>query len=328
MKALVVGLWLLAGPLSAQQLEIRFLDVGQGDATLIREGGKTLLIDAGSGASIATYLQQSRVDTIDLLVASHNHSDHIGGMTTVLNSAVVRFYLDNGIAHTTATYRQTIQAVQASGAQYLQATNRSIQLGAATVTILAPVAHDDQNNGSVGVLVAYGAFRALFTGDSEQQELASWLGAGAIPRVSVLKVAHHGSANGTSCDWIGATHPQVAVISVGRTNSYGHPAASVIADWEQAGSRVYRTDTDGSVVVLANDDGSFVVTTAHSDPKGLVQFQPFVPDSAPRAIATPVETVAPTCCRMCSTGKACGNSCISRTSQCHKPQGCACNAKP
>src|SRR3954471_23639342 len=186
-----LAIWLLGSQLAAQQLEIRFLDVGQGDATLIREGGKTLLIDAGGATAIASYLRTLNVDTIDLVIASHNHSDHIGGMTTVLNSAVVRFYLDNGIAHTTATYRQTIQAVQASGAQYLQASDRSIQLGEATVTILAPVLHDDQNNGSVGVLVEYGAFRALFTGDSEQKELASWLSRGAIPRVSVLKVAHH-----------------------------------------------------------------------------------------------------------------------------------------
>jgi competence protein ComEC len=82
MNILVFSLWLLAGPLAAQQLEIRFLDVGQGDATLIREGGKTVLIDAGGSASIATYLRSFGIDTIDLLVASHNHSDHIGGMTT------------------------------------------------------------------------------------------------------------------------------------------------------------------------------------------------------------------------------------------------------
>ena len=134
----VLAIWLIGSQLAAQQLEIRFLDVGQGDATLIREGGKTVLIDAGGSAAIASYLRTLSVDTIDLVVASHNHSDHIGGMTTVLQTAVVRFYLDNGIAHTTSTYRQTIQAVQASGAQYLQATDRSIQLGEATVTILAP----------------------------------------------------------------------------------------------------------------------------------------------------------------------------------------------
>ena len=149
-KALVVAFWFWAAPLFAQQLEIRFLDVGQGDAALIREGGKTVLIDAGPGGAIATYLQQFHIDTIDLVIASHNHSDHIGGMPTVLHSAAVSYYMDNGIAHTTGTYRQTIQAVRASGAQYLQATNRSVRLGDATFTIMAPVSTSDQNNGSGG----------------------------------------------------------------------------------------------------------------------------------------------------------------------------------
>jgi hypothetical protein len=87
-----------------------------------------------------------------------------------------------------------------------------------------------------------------------------------------------------------------------------------------------RTDSDGSVVVLMNDDGSFVVTTAN--PTGVVQFHPFAQDTTPRAIATPVQAVAPACCRVCSSGKACGNSCISRDKQCHQPRGCACDAKP
>ncbi len=133
--ALVV---LLALPLPAQQLELRFLDVGQGDAILVREGGKTALIDAGSGAGILTQLRALGVDTIDLLVASHNHSDHIGGMTAVLGGTVVRFYLDNGVSHTTATYQRTIQAVTASGAQYLRPTARTITLGNARLRVLPP----------------------------------------------------------------------------------------------------------------------------------------------------------------------------------------------
>src|SRR5258708_36341381 len=129
---------LTARPIAAQQLEIRFLDVSQGDAALVREGGKTVLIDAGPSPAIASYLRSFRIDTVDLLIASHNHSDHIGGMTTVLNAAVVRFYLDNGLPHTTSTYQQTMRAVQASGAQYLQATDRAITLGSAVVHVLAP----------------------------------------------------------------------------------------------------------------------------------------------------------------------------------------------
>src|SRR5712692_3585378 len=104
-------LLVLALPLRGQQLELRFLDVGQGDAAVIREGGKTVLVDAGRSARIVLQLQSLGVDTIDLVVASHNHADHIGGMVAVLNSTRVPFYLDNGVPHTTATYQRTIEAV-------------------------------------------------------------------------------------------------------------------------------------------------------------------------------------------------------------------------
>ena len=209
------------------------------------------------------------------------HADHIGGMPELLQSHVVRFYLDNGIPHTTGIYRRTLDAVRASGAQYLQATNRTITLGAAQIHILAPPPSTTINNASVGILVEYGQFRALLTGDSEREELEHWLGADAIQRVSVVKVAHHGSDNGTSASWIATTHPQVAVISVGAGNSYGHPSPLVVAQWQNAGARVYRTDRDGGVFIIANDDGSFVVTTDRSDPKGVVQFRPFVPSPSP-----------------------------------------------
>jgi beta-lactamase superfamily II metal-dependent hydrolase len=229
--ALSLGLafGLVVGSMPAQQLEIRFLNVGQGDAALIREGGKTALVDAGGSARIASYLQSLHVDTIDLVVASHNHADHIGGMTAVFQSAVVRFYLDNHVRTTTATYLRTLSAVTSSGAQYLLPTARTITLGTATIQILPPPPSNDQNNSSVGVLVEFGEFHALLTGDSELKELQSWLGDGAIPRVNVVKVAHHGSSNGSSGEWIDATRPQVAVISVGAGNSYGHPSPAVIA---------------------------------------------------------------------------------------------------
>jgi competence protein ComEC len=99
-----------AASASAQSLTIRFLDVGQGDAALVvTPEGQRALIDAGpSGAGVANYVRALGYDTLDLVVASHNHADHIGGMAAVLQGAVVRFYLDNGLPHTTATYRRTI----------------------------------------------------------------------------------------------------------------------------------------------------------------------------------------------------------------------------
>src|SRR5881628_1025979 len=111
--ALLLGL--LASHLAAQQLEIHFLNVGQG-------GGHTAVIDAGP-SGIGAYLKSLHVDTIDLIIASHPHADHIGGMPDLLGTHVVRFYLDNGVPYTTAIYRQTLDAVRASGAQYLNATN-------------------------------------------------------------------------------------------------------------------------------------------------------------------------------------------------------------
>ena len=326
MRVLAISLSLLAGPLSAQHLDIRFLNVGQGDAAVIREGGKTALIDAGSGDVVA-YLRELRIDTLDLVVASHNHADHIGGMTGVFSSTMVRNYLDNGVPHTTATYQRTIQAVRASGAQYLNATSRTITLGDAQIHVIAPPTGRDHNNSSVGILVEYGEFRALFTGDSELDELGYWLSSGTIPQMHVVKVAHHGSWNGTSAEWVAATQPAVAVISVGK-NSYGHPSAQAIAQWQNAGARVYRTDYDGTVVILANTDGSFVVTTDRADTSGVIRLRPFVRGTAAPPVAAPAEVTSPACCRVCTRGKACGNSCINRANQCRQPPGCACDAKP
>jgi beta-lactamase superfamily II metal-dependent hydrolase len=325
---------LLPSALPAQQLELRFLDVGQADAILVRESGKSALIDAGGGAGVLAQLRRLGVDTIDLLVASHNHADHIGGMTAVLGGAVVRFYLDNGVPHTTATYQRTIQAVSTSGAQYLRPTARTITLGTlgnARLRVLPPPPNvGDQNNSSVGILVQYGAFRALLTGDSEQFELQYWLQHDSIPQVTVVKVGHHGSWNGTTAEWAQATRPEVAVISVGRGNTYGHPSAQVIEQWRSVGATVYRTDQDGTVIVHAKLDGSYIVLNERTEAVAAPGItdpgrKPGV-DQAPPSPANP--GVSQACCRICTTGKACGNSCISRRYQCRQPPGCACDAKP
>jgi len=271
LAAVVLGGLLLSHPLHAQTLELRFFDVGQGDAALIvTPEGKRVLIDAGAGASpVVPYLQSHHYDTLDLIVASHNHTDHIGGMAAAIASTVVRAYLDNGIPHTTATYQNTLRALAASGAQYLYATTRTVTVGSARLRVLPPPSRQvDQNNGSVGILLEYGEFRALLTGDSEQAELGYWLQHDSVPRVTVVKVAHHGSRNGTTAAWVQATRPQVAVISVGTGNSYGHPSSQVIEEWERAGARVYRTDRDGAVIVEAKRDGSYIVLNEYSGPGG------------------------------------------------------------
>lgn len=263
-----VALWLAAAwrlPAQADSaLVLRQLDVGQGDAAIIRTPeGKTIVIDAGRNAfTVAQRLRTLGVDTIDLLIASHNHADHIGGMASVLGGFVVRAYLDNGVPHTTQTYQSTISAVQLSGAQYLQAARRSFAVGSANVQVLSlPPDMKEQNNMSVGVLITFGEFSALYPGDSEQRELEHWLRTDSIPRVTVLKVAHHGSWNGMSREWIGATSPKFALISVGARNSYGHPSRGVIDLLQSSGITVLRTDVLGTIELRALRDGTVAAPT-------------------------------------------------------------------
>jgi beta-lactamase superfamily II metal-dependent hydrolase len=325
LAAVALGWLLVVCPVQAQTLELRFFDVGQGDAALIvTPEGKRVLVDAGPGASpVVPYLQSHHYDTLDLIVASHNHTDHIGGMADVIASRVVRTYLDNGIPHTTATYQRTLRAVEASGAQYLQATARTITVGSGRLRVLAPPSRPvDQNNGSVGILLEYGEFRALLTGDSEQYELGHWLQHDSVPRVTVVKVAHHGSRNGTTAAWVQATRPQVAVISVGAGNSYGLPSPQVIQQWQTGGARVYRTDRDGAVIIEARRDGSYIVLNEYAGPARATP----IPAPTARQSDSSGGPSRP-CCRVCTRGKACGNSCINRGYQCRQPPGCACDAR-
>jgi beta-lactamase superfamily II metal-dependent hydrolase len=261
---LLAGCLAAAPGLFAQELRLEFMDVGQGDAALIvTHKSSRILIDAGPRPEpLLRYLRDGGHDTLDLVIASHAHADHIGGMEAVLRSVQVRFYLDNGAPHPTATYRRTLRAVELSGAQYLRATARTITAGSARVRIMPPPPGlEGQNNRSVGALLEFGAFRALFTGDSELAELEWWLRHDSVPAVAVVKVAHHGSWNGTTAAWVAATRPLVAVVSVGAGNSYGHPSQRALALWRDAGARVLRTDVEGTITVRARPDGSFTVTS-------------------------------------------------------------------
>ncbi len=251
-------------------LEIRFLDVGQGDAILIRSGDKVALVDAGSSDNVVQKLRVAGVDHIDLAVASHNHSDHIGGMDAVLDSLPVRTYLDNGYPATTRIQTRVLQRVEAKNITYLQPTARTIGLGSATLRVLPPARlpgdAEEQNNRSVGLIVEQGTFRALLTGDSETQAINGWLEANMIPDVDVLKAAHHGSRNGVTRAWLARTRPEVVIISLGGDNSYGHPHVAALRLYCAGGRRVFRTDWHGDVVVSVEPSGRYQVRATRTTP--------------------------------------------------------------
>jgi beta-lactamase superfamily II metal-dependent hydrolase len=253
----------------ADDVTIEFLEVGQGDAAIITTAEERhVLIDAGPSADgVASLLRRRGIDTLDLVVASHNHADHIGGMAAVLRSVFVRAYLDNGVPTTTATYARTLRALEDRGTRYLKASPRRITVGSVVLRVLPmpPRRREyDQNDQSVGLMLEYGLFRALFAGDGEQLQREYWRSGNQL-RAHVLKVSHHGAANGTDASWLESVQPSLAVISVGARNSYGHPARRTVELLRARGIRTLRTDQEGLITVIGHPSGSFELGSLHSD---------------------------------------------------------------
>ena len=262
----------LPGALPAQRearrsdtLEIHFLDVGQGDAVLIRLGREAVLVDASRGRDIVLWLEDLGVDTLLAVIASHNHADHIGGMPAVLSDHPVRQYLANGRAPENLVAEEVEALLAEKGIAAPAAPWAPIRLGDARIRVF-PTAlrgHDvSENNSSLGVLVERGRFKALLTGDSEVDELNAWLRDGIIPDVDLLKAAHHGARDAVTPGWLQRTRPEVVVISLGRDNPYGHPHPWALRYYQAGNRTVYRTDMDGTVVVAVDRRGRYAIRTS------------------------------------------------------------------
>ena len=262
-----------AGVVDGQGLELHFIDVGQGDAVLIRSpSGQNVLVDGGRRDDDAlAYLRSVGIESLELVIASHADADHIGGLEEVVRYYKPRFFMDNGIPYTTQTYFGLLEAVQAAGGQIIEPTDRSIGLGDASLQLIPPPGDESlgNNDNSVGVIVSYGDFDAALTGDAEQPEFGWWQQ--NVPEllrpVEVYKAAHHGSPNGDSPESMAAFRPEAVVVSVGADNDYGHPSAEALALYECVGAAVYRTDLSGTVVVTADATGDYAVNASPSDPR-------------------------------------------------------------
>ncbi|MEX2472842.1 MAG: MBL fold metallo-hydrolase [Gemmatimonadota bacterium] len=242
-------------------VEVTFLDVGQGDATLIRTSeGRTALIDAGPGDPTAQ-LRDLGVERLDLVIATHPHADHIGGMEAVLAAFPVGSYMDSGKPHSTETYLGLLRALRdRPDIPYLEAVPRSLTLGSATLEVLPlpPANQVDHNDRSVGVVVRFGQFAAFLSGDSERPLLSHFLDHDVVPDVTLLKAAHHGSRDGFTDDFLNTARPEVVVISLG-ANGYGHPHRESLAAYAAVAREVYRTDVVGTVTIVGYQDGSYMV---------------------------------------------------------------------
>ncbi len=259
--------------LDNNSLVISYLDVGQGDSIfIILPNGETLLIDAGNlnnGSEIIQYIKDSGQSTLDYVVATHPHADHIGGMAEVINAFEVKKIYMPKAPHTSVTFEHLLQTISEKGLQIQTAKAGKIifDYGDLEAIFLAPNSDEytDLNNYSAVVMLTYKDMRFLFMGDAESESEKEILSAGFDVDADVLKVGHHGSSSSTTQDFLKEVSPSIAVISVGINNSYGHPDDDVLERLNKAHINVHRTDESGTIVITC--DGTDIILNNSLSPQ-------------------------------------------------------------
>lgn len=243
---------------STDKMEVHFIDVGQGDSTLIKCGDKSMLIDAGDdskGTAIQNYLKKQGVEKLDYLVLTHPDADHIGGAPVIITKFSINKVFMSNFEKDNKTYQKLIQALDNKRLKYsTPAVGSTHSLGDAKITILAPnKKYDNPNDSSIALIVQYGENRFLFTGDAEEGAEKDIIKNNDDIKADVYQTGHHGSKSSSSEDFIKAVNPKYAVISCAEGNSYGHPHAQTLNTFRSKGIKVYRTDEEGSII--ATSDG-------------------------------------------------------------------------
>ena len=258
-------------PISMEEssFSVTYLDVGQGDSALVECDGHYMLIDGGdTGCSrqIYSYLKQNEISYLDILVASHAHSDHVGGLSGALNYAKAGLVLCPVTEYDTDAFRDFVRFVSENGPGITIPERLSTyELGSAVVTILGLNAGTEENDSSILLSVTYQNRVFLFTGDAEREaERAVLREVPELLPAYVLKVGHHGSADATTYPFLREVMPEIAVISCGTDNSYGHPTDVVLSRLHDAGVAVYRTDIHGDITI-GFDGREWYVTIEHEE---------------------------------------------------------------
>lgn len=251
--------------LSDDMLEVHFLDIGQGDSTLIKYGEHAMLIDAGendSGTKVQAYLKSQGVTQLDYVIGTHPDSDHIGGLDVIIYKFDCDRVMIPDYQKNTKTYRDVLAAMDNKAYHNtLPVPGSQYSLGDAVFTIIAPNGnYSSANNNSIGLLLRYGERTFLFTGDAEEEAETDIVANGIDIDCDVYQVGHHGSKSSSSEVLLNAASPAYAVISCGEDNQYGHPHAQTLNNFRYRQIQVFRTDEQGTIV--AKTDGTTITWNA------------------------------------------------------------------
>ncbi len=237
-------------------LQVHFINVGQGDAALIDDGNFEILIDGGtreSGKRVAEYIKPYINGKLDVIVATHEHEDHIGGLPAVFQAYEVGQVIDNGRKTETKTYQNYMAAVKKEKCKHTKQANINeikTPSGATLEVLHLRGTYDDPNDHSVITLLDYKDVETLFTGDlTEEAELQNL---DKFRDIDVLKAGHHGSRSSSSADFLDVITPQYVVISAGVKNSYGHPHAESMTSFAEFGAEVLGTFRSGDIVMTTD----------------------------------------------------------------------------
>ena len=287
-----------SGPAPAEGgiFEIHFIDVGQADSALVICDGRYMLIDGGNAEDsdlVYAYLERHGAKQLDLMVASHAHEDHIGGLSGALNYASVDTALCPVTEYSSKVFQNMVDYLGQQGKSItVPQPGDKFNLGSAQVEILGPVKeYDNTNDTSIVLRIDYGETSFLFTGDMETGAERDLIEAGAKLDATVLKAGHHGSDTSSSYVFLREVMPQYTVVSVGEGNSYGHPSEEVLSRFRDLGTEVYRTDMQGHII--AESDGKTVtfrtekVADTATNPAGNSSSQTYVGNSGSKKFHLP-----------------------------------------
>jgi beta-lactamase superfamily II metal-dependent hydrolase len=263
-------------PARKTKLHVDFLDVGHGDSALITSPtGKTVLIDGGlaeAGPGIVSFLRGKNACPLDLILLTHRHADHLGGLVHVIESCGARLYLDAPYPHESGIYAKLLRVLESRQVPVRQAERgRIIELGdGAQLLLLGPPspviegADSDVNANSVVSRLDYGKGSVLFAADAEELAEKWLLGSGANLRATVLKVGHHGSRHSSTLAFLQAVMPLAAVIST-EAGDAKHPHSETLARLAQVGAQVFRTDVDGTLALDMDGESLTLRGGAHME---------------------------------------------------------------